>query len=192
MLKETVHIYRWSAVAVGFAGVVVMLWPYLRVGDSWRRGLPPAPSGRACAVTGTYTDAGATIQTRRLSDRRIDRLDRVLFFAHLHARGRRFAAVRMEPAESPRELAALIAIGVLGGLSHLFLTESYRHAPASLVAPFDYVALLWAFLFGYVLFGEIPTWYVYAGAVIVAAFGPVRDLARASGSGTPEAPLRHR
>jgi drug/metabolite transporter (DMT)-like permease len=40
-----------------------------------------------------------------------------------------------------------------------------------LVAPFDYVALLWAFFFGYVLFGEIPTSFVYAGATIVAASG---------------------
>jgi drug/metabolite transporter (DMT)-like permease len=39
------------------------------------------------------------------------------------------------------------------------------------VAPFDYVALLWAFVFGYVVFGEIPTGYVYAGAAIVAGSG---------------------
>ena len=68
-------------------------------------------------------------------------------------------------------MAALISIGVIGGLSHIFLTESYRYAPASVVAPFDYVALLWAFVFGYVLFGEIPTGYVYAGAAIVAGSG---------------------
>jgi drug/metabolite transporter (DMT)-like permease len=69
------------------------------------------------------------------------------------------------------EVTALISIGVIGGLSHIFLTESYRHAPASVVAPFDYVALLWAFFFGYTLFGEIPSRYVYAGAVIVAGSG---------------------
>jgi drug/metabolite transporter (DMT)-like permease len=47
------------------------------------------------------------------------------------------------------ELAALIGIGFIGGISHIFLTESYRYASASTVAPFDYVAMLWAFLFGY-------------------------------------------
>ena len=66
---------------------------------------------------------------------------------------------------------ALIAIGVMGGLSHLFLTESYRYAPASVVAPFDYAALLWAFFFGYMLFGEVPTFHVYLGAAVVAASG---------------------
>ena len=55
------------------------------------------------------------------------------------------------------ELAALIALGVLGGLAHILLTESYRYAPASVVAPFDYTSMLWAFLLGYWLFGEVPT-----------------------------------
>jgi drug/metabolite transporter (DMT)-like permease len=69
------------------------------------------------------------------------------------------------------QLAALIGLGVIGGISHILLTESYRHAPASLVAPLDYTALLWAFILGYWAFGEVPTATVYAGAAIVAASG---------------------
>jgi drug/metabolite transporter (DMT)-like permease len=51
------------------------------------------------------------------------------------------------------------------------LTESYRHAPASLVAPFGYSTMLWAFAFGYLLFGEIPVPLVFAGAAIIAGAG---------------------
>ena len=69
------------------------------------------------------------------------------------------------------EFAALICIGFIGGISHILLTESYRYASASTVAPFDYVAMLWAFLFGYAFFGEIPTVYVFVGSAIVAASG---------------------
>jgi drug/metabolite transporter (DMT)-like permease len=69
------------------------------------------------------------------------------------------------------ELAALIATGVLGGLAHLLLTESYRYAQASVVAPFDYTAILWAFILGYVMFGEIPVAAVFVGAIIVVAAG---------------------
>ena len=47
------------------------------------------------------------------------------------------------------ELTALVTIGIFGGLAHIFLTESYRHAPASLVAPFDYTSMLWALLLGF-------------------------------------------
>ena len=69
------------------------------------------------------------------------------------------------------ELAGLIALGVLGGLAHILLTESYRHAPASAVAPFDYSSMLWALLLGYWLFGELPEALVYVGASIVAGAG---------------------
>ena len=62
-------------------------------------------------------------------------------------------------------------IGVLGGLSHLLLTESYRYAPASVVAPFDYTAMIWAFLFGFAVFGELPSAFVFVGAAIVVASG---------------------
>ena len=72
---------------------------------------------------------------------------------------------------SAPQLAALIALGVIGGLSHILLTESYRYAPASLVAPLDYTALLWAFILGYWLFGEVPTVTVFVGAAIVAGSG---------------------
>ena len=55
------------------------------------------------------------------------------------------------------QLAALIAAGVFGGLAHILLTESYHYAPASLVAPIDYTTMMWAFLLGYAMFGELPT-----------------------------------
>ena len=69
------------------------------------------------------------------------------------------------------ELAALISLGVLGGIAHIFLTESYRHATASVVAPFDYTSMLWALLLGYWVFGELPSALVYLGGSIVAGAG---------------------
>jgi len=72
---------------------------------------------------------------------------------------------------SAPQLAALVTIGMIGGVSHILLTESYRYAPASLVAPLDYTALFWAFVFGYWWFGEVPTATVYIGAPIVAGAG---------------------
>ena len=62
-------------------------------------------------------------------------------------------------------------MGVLGGVAHIFLTESYRHASASVVAPFDYTAMLWALIIGYWMFGELPAPLVYVGGVIVAGAG---------------------
>jgi drug/metabolite transporter (DMT)-like permease len=50
-------------------------------------------------------------------------------------------------------------------------TTSYRYAPASFLAPFDYSSMIWAFMLGYAFFGEIPAAFVAVGAVIVAAAG---------------------
>ena len=69
------------------------------------------------------------------------------------------------------QLAVLVATGLIGGLAHIVLTSSYRYAPASLVAPLDYTTMIWAFVLGYALFGEVPTVYVFVGGAIVAASG---------------------
>jgi drug/metabolite transporter (DMT)-like permease len=170
ILEERVRMYRWSAVAAGFAGVVVMLWPYLDITALVASASSATTVGATCAVVAAFTNSGATIQTRRLTDS--ETTSSIVFYFSLICSLAGLVSLPFawqRPAAG--ELAALIAIGIIGGLSHIFLTESYRYAPASVVAPFDYVALLWAFFFGYVLFGEIPSPYVYAGAAIVAASG---------------------
>jgi drug/metabolite transporter (DMT)-like permease len=169
VLKERVRAYRWCAVAAGFAGVMVMLWPYLNVGALVIAG-SATTVGATCAVASAFTNSGAVIQTRRLTDS--ETTSSIVFYFSLICA---FFGLTSLPfawyTPTAPDLAALIAIGIIGGLSHIFLTESYRLAPASVVAPFDYVALLWAFFFGYMLFGEIPSPFVYAGATVVAGSG---------------------
>ena len=170
VLKERVRAYRWSAVMIGFGGVLVMLWPYLNIGTFVAAGSAASTVGAACAVAAAVSNASAVIQTRRLTDS--ETTASIVFYFSLICMLAGLASLPFVwRAPSASELTALISIGVVGGLSHIFLTESYRYAPASVVAPFDYAALLWAFFFGYMLFDEIPSRYVYAGAVIVAASG---------------------
>jgi drug/metabolite transporter (DMT)-like permease len=168
ILKERVRVYRWTAVAVGFVGVLVMLWPYLDLGHMTSSA--SATVGALCAFTAAFTNAGSVIQTRRLTAS--ETTSSIVFYFSLICM--LFGACTLPFAwYSPTalELAALIGIGVIGGVSHIFLTESYRYASASTVAPFDYVAMLWAFLFGYAFFGEIPTAYVFVGSAIVTGSG---------------------
>ena len=68
-------------------------------------------------------------------------------------------------------LVCLISIGLLGGIAQMALTEAYRLAPVSLVAPFEYSALLVAAAFGYAIWGQIPDRFVWLGAAIVVASG---------------------
>jgi drug/metabolite transporter (DMT)-like permease len=168
-LKERVRIYRWSAVVVGLVGVVVMLLPRLSLG-SFAGMSAAATIGALCAAGGAFTNSGSVIQTRRLTD--TETTSSIVFYFSFFCA---LAGLASLPfgwyMPSLLELAGLVMIGVIGGVSHLLLTESYRYAPASLVAPFDYTAMLWAVLLGHWLFAELPDRSIVGGAAIVVGAG---------------------
>jgi drug/metabolite transporter (DMT)-like permease len=169
-LGERVRIYRWSAVTVGFVGVLVMLWPHFDLDRLIIAGSATTAVGAVCALGSAFTNAGAVIQTRILT--RTETTSSIVFYFSLICAVGGLATLPLGwIVPSAAQLAALVALGVLGGLAHILLTESYRYASASVVAPFDYTTMLWAFLLGYALFGEVPTLYVLVGAVIVTGAG---------------------
>lgn len=170
-LKERVRIFRWSAVAVGFFGVIVMLMPNLSLEHYAAAGAGSvALTGAICAIVSAFCNAGTVIQTRRLTMSETTS-SIVFYFSLITALAGALTLPFAWHGPTASELAALITTGVLGGIAHIFLTESYRHASASVIAPFDYSAMLWALLLGYWVFGELPSTFVYVGAAIVAAAG---------------------
>jgi drug/metabolite transporter (DMT)-like permease len=167
-LKERVRIYRWSAVIVGFVGILVMLAPSF---DPALHAVGTATTvGVGFAIAGAFCNAGSVIQTRRLTH--TETTSSIVFYFSLICA---LAGLATWPfgwlAPTWPAFAALVAAGLCGGVAHIFLTESYRLAPASLVAPFDYTSMVWAFLLGYFFFNEVPTVYVFVGAGIVAVAG---------------------
>jgi drug/metabolite transporter (DMT)-like permease len=170
ILKERVRVYRWSAVIVGFVGVIVMLLPHLDIGRYASTATSAATIGALLALFGAISGAGTVIQTRRLTQTETTS-SIVFYFSLICALA---GAVTLPFAWYPpaaSELTILITIGMLGGLAHIFQTESYRLATASAIAPFDYTSMIWSFLLGYWMFGEVPTPLVFIGAAIVAAAG---------------------
>jgi drug/metabolite transporter (DMT)-like permease len=167
-LKERVRIYRWSAVAVGFLGVLVMLAPHLTLFSG--AAATTSVIGATLALAAAFTNAGAVIQTRRLTDTETTPAI-VFYFSLFCAVGGLLTLPFGWHSPTAGQLSALIALGICGGLAHILLTESYRYAPASLVAPFDYSSMIWAFLLGYAVFGEVPTTAVFIGSAIVASAG---------------------
>ena len=121
-------------------------------------------------IAAAVFNSGSVIQTRRLTGS--ETTPAIVFYFSLICA---IAGLATWPfgwhSPDALQLAALIGTGILGGLAHILLTESYRHAPASLVAPFGYSTMLWAFVFGYVLFGEMPVPLVFVGAAIIAGAG---------------------
>ena len=167
ILKERVRAYRWSAVVIGFFGVIVMLTPYLDLGGAVATG--PA-TGALLALSAAFCNAGTAIQTRRLTVTETTSAIVFYFSSFCAVAGLLTLPFAWHPP-TELEFAKLVAIGVLAGVGHILLTEGYRFAPASVLAPFEYTAMVWAFVLGYAMFGEMPTPAVLLGAAIIAASG---------------------
>jgi drug/metabolite transporter (DMT)-like permease len=171
ILKERVRAYRWTAVVVGFVGVIVMLVPHLDIGHYAVAGAAAAATiGSLLALVSAFCNAGTVIQTRRLTQSETTS-SIVFYFSLVTALAGAVTLPFAWHTPTGSELAMLISLGVFGAIGHIFLTESYRHATASVVAPFDYSAMLWALMLGYWMFGELPSALVYVGATIVAGAG---------------------
>jgi drug/metabolite transporter (DMT)-like permease len=170
VLKEEVRAYRWTAVAVGFIGVMIMLSPYLTPA-TFAGGLLAGPAlGAACALLGAVTSAGAQIQVRRLTGS--EKTGAIVFYFFILASGLSFCTILLGwHMPDGKDLALFIIGGILGGVGQILLTECYRYADTSVIAPFEYTTMVWALLFGWVLFGDLPTTTIVAGGTLVAATG---------------------
>jgi len=165
-LKENVQLYRWSAVLAGLGGVVVMLSPHLGAGfDTLDSAL-----GAGAALAAAFCVAGAMIQVRRLTATETTAAI-VFYFQALAAVAGLATAAWGWTLPSLADAGLLVSIGFIGGVGQILLTESYRYAPVSVVAPFAYSAMLWSLLLGFVLFDEMPPPSVLIGAVIVIGAG---------------------
>lgn len=163
-LGEVVRAYRWSAVAVGFFGVLVMLSPHLSAGADG------SLTGALYALSGAASAAVATILVRRLMG--TESTWSIVFYFSLVTT---LAGLATAPfgwvMPDVKQALMLVGIGIAGGIGQMLMTESFRHADASVIAPFDYTSMLWAVLLGLVMFGEVPQLMVLVGAGIVIAAG---------------------
>jgi len=71
----------------------------------------------------------------------------------------------------PMDLALLAGVGVIGGVAQIFMTEAFRQAPTAVVAPFDYTAMVWAVILGFLVFDSMPSFQVLCGAGIIGCAG---------------------
>lgn len=170
-LGEQVRAFRLIAVVVGLAGVLIVLSPRLGAfgGESDAEGLR-ATLGAIVVLGGAVFNALAQVFVRKLVA--TERTSTIVFYFSLTASGLALLTLPfgwVVPAAG--DAALLILAGLLGGVGQIFLTASYREADASVVAPFEYVSILFALAIGFAVFGEVPTPTMLAGAGIVIAAG---------------------
>lgn len=168
ILKERVRIYRWSAVAVGFLGVLIMLSPHL--GATAHPLGSAATIGAALGLGGAFFSAFASIEVRQLTE--TERTGAIVFyFMMLTSLLGLSTSLLGWTAPGWADSLLMILIGILGGLGQIFLVQAYRYGDASLIAPFEYSTMLWAVAIGWFWFGEWPAQTILLGAVIVIGSG---------------------
>jgi drug/metabolite transporter (DMT)-like permease len=162
LLKEHVGARRWASVAVGFAGAMIVVRP-------WESLEGAIGTGVLFLLIAALSNANYQIATRRV---RVD--DPMTSLLYTAVAGAIVTSLMLPWAwEWPTwtDWLLLASTGLAGGLGHLCLIRALQSAPASVVAPFSYSALIWATLFGFTIFGELPDMWTWAGAALIVGSG---------------------
>ncbi len=168
-LGEQVRVFRLTAVGVGLIGVVIVLAPRLTVLDA-DGATPLAAVGAMAALLGAIFAALAQVFVRKLVH--TEATAAIVFYFSLTAAILSLATLPFGwVVPDLRQAALLVGAGFLGGIAQILLTESYRHAETSVIAPFEYVSMLLALVMGYLLFDEYPTATMLVGAALIVAAG---------------------
>lgn len=168
-LGENVRLFRLSAVAVGLVGVVVILLPRFQI-DGASDASRLETIGAMAALLGAVCAALAQVFVRKLVN--AEATAAIVFYFSVTATVLSLATLPLGwSLPDPGQAALLILAGIFGGFGQILLTESYRHADVSVIAPFEYASMLLALILGYVVFEETPTGTMLAGAGLVMAAG---------------------
>ncbi|WP_347824974.1 DMT family transporter [uncultured Planktomarina sp.] len=169
ILGETVRAFRLTTVALGFVGVLIVLWPTLNM-DGARSTIEVI--GATAILGSTALAALAQIFVRRMVATE-GTAQIVFYFSLLITVLSLFTLPFGWVKPSVEATAMLVTAGVIGGIGQICLTAAYRNAPASVVAPFDYTSMLLALALAYFWFSEIPTAWTITGALVIITSGVV-------------------
>ncbi|MES2337841.1 MAG: DMT family transporter [Pseudomonadota bacterium] len=161
ILREKTGVHRWSAVVLGFVGVLIVAQP----------GSGHIPwQGAATGLAAASLSATVSILIRRMGSSEPPATI-VFYFAVL-------SMIPLVPAfwwtfapHDPTTWAMLVAIGLVGAIGQLTMTTALSLAPVSVVVPMDYSGLIWATLYGWALFGVLPDTMTWVGAPLIVASG---------------------
>ena len=161
LLGEPTGKYRWGAIALGFAGVLLAIQP---------GGSSINPAGAIVAIAGAVMTAGVTIQIRRMA--LTEPTGAIVFWFSLSSMvplgiGMLFFAGN----HGSLAMAYIAGLSLAGAIAQILLTSALRHAPVAAALTMDYSALIWSVLLGIFIFGDIPGLSVFLGAPVIIAAG---------------------
>ena len=160
LLGESVGRHRWTAVLAGFVGIIVMLRPGSGV-FQW---------ASVAAVMSALCYALLMVTTRKFKS--TEYTEALMFWP---ASGVAVAGLAIAPIHwvtpTAADLVLFVAAGMFGTFGIVCITHAFRLSPAALVSPFEYTALIWATVLGYLVWGDLPDRYTLIGASIIVASG---------------------
>ena len=160
ILKEKVGIHRWSAVVVGFLGVIIIVRPGT---EFWH-------IASIMPLLGAFFFALFQIFTRLLST--TENTYTTLFYTGIGGLG--WSSLMVPFVWSPMlriHFFVFFSIGIMGAIAHLCMISAFDRAEASFLAPYNYTKLLWVAVLGYIIFGDIPSLEMWLGAFIIVSAG---------------------
>ena len=167
LLHEHAGPWRWAAVMIGFAGVMLMIEPHGGLSAILSLQLS---QGVLYALAFTLLSAFVVVWIRQMSA--TERSEAIVFyFMSACAIAGLIVMAFDRVALSWTQVFWLVSCGVFGGLGQILMTYSYRYGEPSLLAPFDYISMVWAMILGWFVFCEMPEAMVLGGAGVVIVSG---------------------
>jgi drug/metabolite transporter (DMT)-like permease len=162
LFGERVTLRRWFAIAAGLSGVLVILHP-------WSKGF--ASIGAALAASAATVCYSLSALTVRSLGQQNSSISIVFWNLALVGVGSGLLSIGGWKSVQAGDWLWLGGIGIAGALGQFWITDAFRRAPPSVVAPFEYTSILWAFGLDWLFWSATPTSSLLAGAAIVIATG---------------------
>jgi drug/metabolite transporter (DMT)-like permease len=167
-LGEQVRAFRLSMVVLGLAGVLIVLSPRLRVDPSTVG--TGETLGAVVVLLAAVCAALAQVFVRKMVQ--TESTSAIVFYFSLTATVMSLLTIPWGWTMPPLwALGLLVLAGLMGGVGQILLTSCYRHADASLIAPFEYTSMLLAIVVGYTVFSEVPSGTMLIGAGMIVTAG---------------------
>ncbi|AEI95774.1 DMT family transporter [Roseobacter litoralis] len=161
ILKEQIGPWRWGAIVLGFAGVLIVIRPF---GETFHPAMIlPLYNATALALYSLMTRKLAGIVATETQQLYLGALGTMLTLP--------FALWFWIPPQSLLDTVLLIGLGVLGWGGHQLLTNAHRFAPANTLMPYTYSFMIYIAAFSWLIFGDVPDFWVVVGALVIVASG---------------------
>jgi len=161
VLKEPAGPFRLAAATLGFAGVLIVLKPGAATLISY---------GSAMGLLAVVAYSGVAMLLRSLG-RQEHSITLAFWFTALVGAGAAVLTIGNWQPVAPGHWPWLLTLALSSTFGQVMLTAAFRRASAAVLAPYDYMHMLWAVLFGWLFWGDLPGMRVWAGSAIIVGSG---------------------